>query len=88
MESVQVLGEKTGSNIVALDENNLIFKFNLLELLSEYHKYSTEVLIDLINHMAKAIVKRKEDKSSITERLNELLPHLIDYTKINKNSKT
>jgi hypothetical protein len=84
---IQIHLEKTGSNIVALDENNLIFKFNLLELLSEYHKYSTEVLIDLINHMATAIVKRREDKTSVTERLNELLSHLIDYTEINKNSK-
>lgn len=84
---IQIHLEKTGSNIVALDENNMSFKFNLIELLSEYHKYSTEVLIGLIHHMANAIFKKKEDKTGIIERLNELLPNLIDYSKFNKNSE-
>jgi hypothetical protein len=77
--------ERTGRKIVALDENNVTFTFNLLSVLTEYDKYSTEVLVDLINHMNKTIIKKREDKDCISERLEELLSGLIDYSTVNKN---
>jgi len=84
---VQMHLEKTGENITALDENNITVKFNLLKVLAEYEKVATNLLVELINHTIKTLVYKKEDKDSYKKQLADTLPHLIDYTKIDKNKK-
>lgn len=79
--------EKTGSKIVAQDENDITFNFNLLKCLTEYEKIVTDLLIQLINHVIKVLVLKKEDKEEMRNRLKEMLPNLIDYSKINENKK-
>lgn len=76
---------KTCNNIVAIDENNLLFEFNLLNCLIEYEKFATELLIDLINHSIVTLVHDKETKNELRERLHVLLPDLIEYKSIDEN---
>jgi len=80
--------DQIGQNIVTIDENNLTYKFDLLEILSEYDNYSKTVLIELIQHMIDSVVRNKVDKLLLRERLNELLSKLIDYSTLNKNRKS
>lgn len=78
--------EKTGKCIHAMDQNGLSFEFNLLEVLTEYEKMATNLLVQIIQH-SKTFYKTKKDKAYIQERLEELLPNLMDYTKMNENEK-
>jgi hypothetical protein len=84
---VQFHLEKTGSKITVLDENNITFEFNLLKVLTEYEKNATDLLVKLILHSIKVLVHKKADKVEIKKRLDEMLPNLIDYSKIDKNKE-
>jgi hypothetical protein len=84
---IQMHLEKTGKNINVLDENNITFEFNLLNILSEYEKIATDLLVKLINHSVKTLVFDKQDKTEINKRLKELLSNLYDYSKIDENRK-
>jgi len=84
---VQMHLEETGSNIVALDENNITFNFNLLYCLYEYERIATELLVNLIKHSIKTLIFDKETKTKMRERLDELMPNLIDYSKIDENKE-
>lgn len=83
---VQHYLEKTGSNITAVDENNITFEYNLLHILTEYEKIATDLLVKLILHSTKTLVNKKSDKTEIKKRLDEMLPNLIDYSIINENN--
>ncbi len=82
---VQVHLEKTGSRIEVIDENSISSQFNLLELLGEYESLATSLLVKLILHIKKTLLLKKEDKIWMQERLDELLPNLIDYSTIDMN---
>lgn len=82
---IQSCLEKTGSYILAQDENDIRLEFNLLKALTEYEKRATELLVELIHHTIKTLVHKKEDKNEVRRRLDELLPYLPDYGKMNKN---
>lgn len=84
---VQSRLEKTGSNIEALDENGISLEFNLLNLLTEYEAAAKTLLLKLTHHSINTLVLRKEDKAELRRRLNEMLPYLIDYSKINMNGR-
>lgn len=77
--------DKTGKNIQVLDENNVSLNFNLLSLLTEYESLATELLIKLIIHIKERLMFTKEDKAWMQERLDELLPNLIDYSTMDMN---
>ncbi|WP_375558655.1 hypothetical protein ACE193_12955 [Bernardetia sp. OM2101] len=82
---VQCHLEKTGSKVVALDENNLSYEFNVLECLTIYEKFATELLIDLLNHSIKKLVFDRNDRIEMLERLSYLTSNLIDYATLDKN---
>jgi hypothetical protein len=84
---VQMYLEKTAKKIVAIDENNISFEYNLYDSLLEYERIATKLLISLINHSINQLVNDKETKSNLKERLDELLPNLIDYSKLDENKK-
>jgi len=84
---LQVTLSKTGKNICAIDENNISFEFNLLDVLSEYEKLATNYLIKLIRHSIDKLVHKKVDKLEMQNRLDIMLPNLIDYSMINKNDQ-
>jgi len=79
--------EKTGSKITAFDENNISFTFNLKEILTEYESVARNLLVRLIQHSIKELVDKKEDKVEMRNRLEEMLPRLIDYSTIDENEK-
>ena len=87
---IQMSIDKTGKRIQALDENGGMLEFNLLNLLHEYEKLATGLLIKLIHHMKKVLLLKKEDRVWVQKRLDELIPVLIDYAKedMNKNYKS
>ena len=82
---VQMYLEKTGSKIVALDENEILFEFNLLEILIQYENIARKLLVGLIEHSIETIVFEKENKNEMKNRLYALLPLLLDYKTLNKN---
>lgn len=84
---VQMHLENTGRNITVLDENNITYEFNLLKILAEYEKLATDLLVRLINHSVKTLVNTKEDKAFFRDRLKELIPNLMDYSKLDQNKK-
>lgn len=84
---VQMYLERTGSKIVALDENGISYEFNLLEILIQYENIARQLLVRLIEHSIKTLVYEKETKQEIKNRLNDLLPSLLDYKSLNKNEK-
>ncbi len=84
---IQMHLEETGSNIVVLDENNISFEFSLLECLQEYERKATNLLIELIKHYISTLVYDKQVKKELKESLNDLVPRIIDYSKMNKNEK-
>ena len=81
--------DKTGKNIQALDENNVLLSFNLLSLLTEYESLATKLLVKLVIHIKETLMLIKEDKAWMQEQLDEILPNLINYSKLdmNKNFK-
>lgn len=79
--------EKTGSKILAQDENDIRLEFNLLKALTEYEKIATDLLVELIKHSIITLIHKKEDKIGVRKRLDELLPNLRDYSTINKNKR-
>lgn len=84
---VQVHLTRTGERIEAIDENNISFKFNLLEELKRYVDLSTEFLIKIMNHSIENLVKNEEDKTEFIERRDEILLNLVDYSELNENEK-
>lgn len=82
---IQAYLDKTGKDIQVLDENNVRLEFNLLSLLKEYESLATELLIKLILHIKETLLITKEDKAWMQEQLDELLPNLIDYSKLDMN---
>jgi len=82
---VQMHLEKTGSNIIVLDENNIQFEYNLLSILSEYENIERELIVSLINHMIDTMFFKQKQKIELRERLNALLPNIIVYGNVNKN---
>jgi len=82
---IQMHLDKTGKNIQVLDENNVSLNFNLLSLLTEYESAATKLLIKLIIHIKETLMFTKEDKTWMQERLDELLPNLIDYSTMDMN---
>ena len=82
---VQVSLEKTGSKIVLFDDNKLRYEFNLLECLTIYEKFATELLINLLNHSIKKLVFDRNDRIEMLERLSYLTSNLIDYSTLDKN---
>ncbi len=77
--------DKTGKNIQALDENNTMLEFNLLSLLTEYESLATKLLMGLIFHIKESLLLKKEDKMWMQDRLDEILPNLIDYSTVDMN---
>ena len=86
---IQMTLDKTGKNIQALDENNVLLSFNLLSLLTEYESLATKLLVKLVIHIKETLMLIKEDKAWMQEQLDEILPNLINYSKLdmNKNFK-
>ncbi len=84
---VQMHLENTGRKITVLDENNITYEFNLLKILAEYEKLATDLLVRLITHSINSLVNTKEDKAFFRDRLKELLPNLMDYSKLDQNKK-
>lgn len=84
---VQSRLEKTGSYIQAIDENGISIEFNLLNLLTEYEAAARALLLRLIHHSVNTLVLKRNDKTEIRKRLDEMLPYLIDYSKINMNER-
>ncbi len=84
---VQVHLTKTGERIEAIDENNISFKFNLLEELKKYVDLSTEFLIKIMNHSIENLLKNEEDRIEFIKRRDEILLKLVDYTELNENEK-
>ena len=86
---IQMNLDKTGKNIQALDENNVLLSFNLLSLLTEYESLATKLLVKLVIHIKETLMLIKEDKAWMQEQLDEILPNLINYSKLdmNKNFK-
>lgn len=82
---VQFYLEETGKSITVLDENNIQFEFNLLEILIEYEKIATDLLVKLIHFSVENLVHKKDDKIDLKSRLYKLLPNLIIYSTLNKN---
>lgn len=75
----------SGSHITILSENNIILKFNLINVLSEYETMSRLLLIKLINHAITNLVYKKEYRQLMKQWLKERLESIIDYSTINKN---
>jgi len=82
---IQLYLEKTGKSIQAQNENNFRLEFNLLSLLEEYESLATKILVELILHIKKTLLIKKEDKKWMQERLDELLPNLINYSTLDMN---
>lgn len=82
---IQMYINKSGNRIIVLDENDLSFEFNILEILIEYVNNSTDLLIKLVKHSVKTLVFNKDHKNEILRSLKELLTNLVDYSKINCN---
>jgi hypothetical protein len=76
---------KTGDKIMAINENGITMNFNLLEVLSEYVKYSTDLLVNLIRHSIESLLRKKKDKLQMNDRLEKLLMNLVEYSDINEN---
>ena len=84
---IQMNLDKEGSKLTALDENNLIFDFNILDCLYEYENKATSLLFELIEHAFNKFVNKKDIKNEFLEKLNKLRPDLICYKNINENIK-
>eukprot|EP01093_Parvamoeba_rugata_P007418 TRINITY_DN2194_c0_g4_i1.p1 TRINITY_DN2194_c0_g4~~TRINITY_DN2194_c0_g4_i1.p1 ORF type:complete len:271 (+),score=39.94 TRINITY_DN2194_c0_g4_i1:182-994(+) len=82
---VQTYLEKTGKQIAVLDENDIWSEYNLIKILTEYEKIATELLIKIIRFGIKKLILKKEQRIETEQRLNELIPKLIDYTTLDKN---
>ncbi|MFA5970778.1 MAG: hypothetical protein WC780_00395 [Lentimicrobiaceae bacterium] len=82
---VQMHLEKTGKNIKLLDENNITYDYNLLQILTDYEKIATTILIDLIKHAVKTLVYQKDQKKLILESIEEYILNLLDYSALDKN---
>jgi hypothetical protein len=83
----QMYLEKTGGKIEVIDENDLIYTFNLMTCLLEYEKIATELLLNLIHHSIKSLVSEKKTKKKMQDRLKEYLSNLVDYSKLDENRK-
>jgi hypothetical protein len=59
---VSVYLNNTGDKIVAIDENDIEFEFNLLEELHKYKDISTTYLIQIIHHSIESLVSKKTDR--------------------------
>lgn len=84
---VQMHLEKTGSKITVVDENNIWFEYNLIKLLSEYDRITTDLLIKIIRFAIKELILKKEERNEIEERLDESISKLIDYKTLDKNKE-
>jgi len=84
---VQAYLNQDGDRIVAIDENNISFEFNLLKALDEYIKLSTEYLRKIISHSIDSLVMKKADKANFNDRFSEILENLINYNSLNENQK-
>jgi hypothetical protein len=54
-------------------------------VLSEYVKYSTDLLVNLIRHSIESLLRKKKDKLQMNDRLEKLLMNLVEYSDINEN---
>jgi hypothetical protein len=84
---VQSSLNKTGSGIQLVDRNGHIFTFNLLDTLQEYEGNAWKIIIDIIKHVQKNLIKNKSHKNIISNQLNTKLLYLTDYSKMDKNKK-
>lgn len=84
---VQMYLEKTGAKIELIDHNNLTHKFCLLICLTEYELKARQIIIALIEHTIRTLVKDKEAKKSLRTRLESIKDNLIDYSRNNLNAK-
>ncbi|HEA28573.1 MAG TPA: hypothetical protein ENH91_01025 [Leeuwenhoekiella sp.] len=82
---VQTYLEKTGKKIAFVDENDFWAEYNLINVLWEYEKIATDLLINIIRFAIKKLIPKKQGRKEIEDRLNELIPKLIDYKKLDKN---
>ncbi len=82
---VQTYLEKTGKKITVVDENDIWLEYNLINLLSEYEKIATDLLIKIIRFAIKRLILKKEGRKEIEEGLNESIPKIIDYKTLDKN---
>ncbi len=82
---VQSYLEKTGENIVVLDENDIEYRFGLISLLTEYEDIARNLMFKLIKHSIANLIEGKKQRIDIENRLEELFPKLIDYTSLDKN---
>lgn len=84
---VQVYLSKNGDKIIAVDENNITLEFNLLNELQKYVDLSTDYLIKIMNHSIESLVKDKDDKIEMIQRMNEIILDMVDYKELNENKK-
>lgn len=77
--------EETGSKITAIDENGITFQFNMLEILSEYDRISTDLIVKLIHSLSGTLIIGKDHKNEIKSRTSLILRNLLNYSDINKN---
>jgi hypothetical protein len=84
---VSVYLNNTGDKIVAIDQNDIQFEFNLLEELHKYKDISTTYLIQIIHHSIESLVSKKTDRVEMNNRLSELISNQIDYREIDENKK-
>ncbi len=82
---VQVFLKKDGRSINVIDENNVSFKFNLLDILLEYNQIATRLLASMIRHSIENLITKKEQKIEGKRRLEAYLSNLIDYSTIDEN---
>ena len=78
---------RKGDRIVAIDENGISFKFDLIKELRKYVDLSTYHLINIIDHSIETLVKEKNDKLEFLQKKNEKILNMIDYNQIDENKK-
>jgi hypothetical protein len=77
--------EETGSNIKVLSEHGNLLSYNLIYILTEYEIIARDLLIKMAKFAINSLVIDTAYKKELNERLDALLPNLIQYEKINKN---
>lgn len=77
--------EETGSKITTIDENGVKLQFNMLDILGNYERNSTDIIVKLVRYLLGTLIIRKEDKNKVEDRVKILLNNLLDYSTIDKN---
>ncbi len=75
----------SGNRITMISENGDRYHYNFMELLAEYDLLTTQLLIDLVNHVIEKLVFKKEYRLELRGRLQDRLGTLINYSTLNRN---